>query len=145
MSITIKIDTKSKAVLVKIDEGVKFVKNGIRQALHKIGVENRRHARKLIRSKEKTGRLYLIHGKVHRASAPGESPANLTGQLAKSIGFKANGAYSMEFFAKADYAGYLEDGTSKMARRPFMERTVKDKERDAERYLMEAVDREIKS
>ncbi len=34
----------------------------------------------------RTGRIYIIRGRPHQASAPGEPPATLTGELRQSIG-----------------------------------------------------------
>ncbi len=37
-----------------------------------------------IRSPGRSGEFYVLHGRVHQASAPGEVPAQLTGELANS-------------------------------------------------------------
>jgi len=42
-------------------------------------------AKNKIRQGGRSGRIYEIAGRTHQASAPGEPPANLTGQLADSI------------------------------------------------------------
>jgi len=57
----------------------------------------------------------------HRASAPGEAPANLTGRLQSSIraSFSQNGL-SAEIGTNVKYGKFLEFGTSKMAARPFL-------------------------
>lgn len=56
----------------------------------------------------------------HQASAPGESPANWSGHLRdSSFTPLTNDAHLPGIMSNAMYAGYLEDGTSKMAARPF--------------------------
>ena len=54
-----------------------------------------------IMKKPKHGRLYRVNLNgvivMHRASAPGEAPANLTGALKTSIGFNTVGANRLEF------------------------------------------------
>lgn len=85
---------------------------------------------------QRSGRVYR---KPHRkatytASAPGEPPARRTGNLrmhwngqVKSEG-ATNGGVSIvaELESQEQYAGYLENGTSKMAARPFTEK-IKEK------------------
>lgn len=66
-------------------------------------------------------------------SSPGNPPAVVTGALDQSItSYQIAGGFNPAFQIDAsgmDYAGYLEDGTSKMAARPFfapaMERAKK--------------------
>lgn len=56
----------------------------------------------------------------HQASAPGAPPANWSGHL-RDTSFTplTNDAHLPGIMSNAIYAGYLEDGTSKMAARPF--------------------------
>lgn len=71
--------------------------------------------KKSILSGSKSGRRYG----THTSSAPGEAPANWTGELVKSISVQKNGRTSFVFVA-AKYAEFLEFGTSKMRARPFI-------------------------
>lgn len=74
----------------------------------------------------KTGKLYKVskRGRLHQASAPGQAPAVDTGLLTGSI----NGAFPTAttgiITISAEYAEYLERGTSRMARRPFVEPAI---------------------
>lgn len=74
----------------------------------------------------KTGRIYRRRTVTHRASAPGEAPANDTGRLANSIKsynlsrFKFAESIVVAGRGLAKYATMLEFGTAKMAARPFM-------------------------
>lgn len=72
----------------------------------------------------KTGRKYKRGRKTHQASAPGETPAVDTGELARSIVYeiRRNGL-EIEIGAEAGapYAKWLEEGTNKMEARPFLQ------------------------
>lgn len=71
--------------------------------------------KKSISSGAKSGRRYGSH----TSSAPGQSPANWTGKLLKSI--KVQKSKGMAFvYVTAKYAEFLEFGTSKMRARPFI-------------------------
>lgn len=65
---------------------------------------------------------------LHQASAPGESPANDTGNLLGSISVVQNedqgGVLSSAVVVRATYANALEYGTRKMAERPFVQPTA---------------------
>lgn len=108
-----------------------------RIALYNIGKENTRYARQLIIRGPKTGRLYRIKGRKrrHRASAPGEAPANLTGRLQKSVNFIVNGHDEMKFGDQAEYGLFLELGTRKMKPRPHLSTTVNATKPFAEKEL----------
>lgn len=69
-----------------------------------------------IETGSRTGRMYGDH----QASAPGEPPANLTGELAESIHSVRRGSMSYTVEADAKHGLPLELGTSNMEARPFM-------------------------
>lgn len=75
-------------------------------------------------SLEKTGhsgrRYRRGGGRVHIASAPGETPARDSGDLWGSVSQVRSGGGVSEFEISAGHAGLLEDGTSAMAARPFV-------------------------
>lgn len=84
-----------------------------------------------------SGRTYRKpHSKAtYTASAPGEPPARRTGNLrmhwngqVKSEGSTAGGGVQIiaELESQEKYAGYLENGTKKMAARPFVDK-IKEK------------------
>lgn len=66
--------------------------------------------------------------RTYQASSPGEPPARRTGALrlqwAKGVGGGAK--YTAYIESQVPYAGYLENGTSKMAARPYVEK-IKEK------------------
>lgn len=81
----------------------------------------------IITTGERSGRSYIRNGQHHVASAPGEAPANMTGRLANSFDcLVTDNELSVYSTATSDsganYAVYLEEGTSKMAPRPYFKR-----------------------
>ena len=73
----------------------------------------------------KSGREYRRPGgERYRASAPGEPPADRSGQLRASIGEPqisiSAGALVGQLLIAAPYAGYLERGTPRISPRPFV-------------------------
>ena len=71
--------------------------------------------KKSISSGAKSGRRYGNH----TSSAPGQSPANWTGKLLKSIKVQKSKGIAFVYIT-AKYAEFLEFGTSKMRPRPFI-------------------------
>lgn len=72
-----------------------------------------------IKTGSKSGKTYTRNGMSHQSSAPGQPPANDTGELIDSIKVEKRKNTSTVKI-DADYAGYLEYGTSKMRPRPFI-------------------------
>lgn len=71
----------------------------------------------------------------HQASAPGSPPANWSGHLRdSSFTPLTNDAHLPGIMTNALYAGYLEDGTSKMAARPYRQPII-----DAAQAEVEAI------
>lgn len=77
--------------------------------------------------KPKSGRLYRIKKKSHRASAPGETAARITGKYGRSASYIPR-ADELEFGVSSPYGGYLEEGTSRMKARPGLQNTIKNKQ-----------------
>jgi len=138
-------------------------RQGRSRALHVIGDDLIKSAKKLIIDKtKKTGRVYIIRTKTgrlkkHRASAPGEAPASMTGQLCRSLGYEgANTGNRLEFGAGGrghklrkgqklvEYAKFLEKGTKRMAKRPFLKPAIKSNFRNIENHIAKCVDEAIK-
>lgn len=75
-----------------------------------------------INNGRRSGRVYKVPGGTHQASAPGEYPKTLTGQLVASL-FKrisTTTALTAEVGTGLDYGKFLEFGTSRMAARPWL-------------------------
>ena len=75
--------------------------------------------KKSIITGSKSGRQYFIKGRRHQSSSPGQPPANSTGQLVRSIKVKKTNN-GQEVTIDAEYAAFLEYGTSRMRPRPFI-------------------------
>jgi hypothetical protein len=97
----------------RIDAGVL---NGLR-ALALIAQGN---AQQAVLHGPKTGRIYKRGARTHRASAPGEAPANDFGFLAQSLKIDVTQKLTVDLRALAPYAVHLEYGTRNMAARPFL-------------------------
>lgn len=114
-------------------------KFGIEKAFYFIGKDLTGEFNRQVLAKNKSGRLYIIRrGKTRRrhiASAPGETPANISGKYRKGIGFKVDGANQLIFGNNAEHAGFLESGTRFMKKRPGLGNTVKSSERTIIRDL----------
>lgn len=104
---------------------------------------------------KKTGRVYRVRkgGRVrnHRASAPGETHANLSGRLRRSLSWKVHGWQRAEFgYGVATnasevaplYAPFVEFGTSRMEARPSLENAIEAE--PVEGYFDAAFDREFR-
>ena len=106
---------------------------GIRQGWYRIGDQLSAQLSDDVLSKNKTGRTYIrrIKGgarRRHRASAPGESPANRTGQYRRSRGYEIRGWQQLEFGVRADHGIFLEEGTKNMAPRPGVQNAVEKRQ-----------------
>lgn len=92
-------------------------------------------AKKAIQSPPKSGKVYTStkQPSPHQASAPGEAPANWTGELAEHV--KAHRVAANQCEVRIDgvpYAARLEFGGAHMAPRPFLGPAA-EAERDAYR------------
>lgn len=113
---------------------------GVEHALWLSGKDLSAEFNEQVKARNKTGRLYFLRGpsgrkRRHVASAPGETPANRTGNYRKSRDFNVDGAHQLRFGNTAEYAGFLETGTSRMKARPGLGNAVKASERDILRNL----------
>ena len=81
-------------------------------------------------SGNRTGRTYRVPGtnRTYTASAPGEPPAQMHGQLRNSIQFRVKGGRTVsgEVGSGLKKAPMLEFGTRKMAARPFLRPTFQE-------------------
>lgn len=125
------IDPSNRRVLINSQQSPLKIRTGIRKAFFYAGRNYVEISKKnILDKKTKTGRIYLVRlgnrVKRHQASSPEQYPANLTGVLRKSHDFTVVGDSKMIFGARLDayYAKFLEEGTSKMAPRPFLKKTV---------------------
>lgn len=142
--ITISEDHRNRRVISRIKRSGRHVRDGIRSGYFRLGQDLRSEGRRLVREPPKTGRVYRIRGRLHQASAPGQPPANLTGLLQRSIDFEQRGWDQMLFGARAEYAPYLELGTSRIDPRPFLRPAVSAMNRNGRRHLEREVEASLK-
>ena len=86
--------------------------------------------KKRIKTGAKSGKTYGNH----TSSAPGQSPANWTGELVHSISAINEGKKS-KVIVNANYAEFLELGTSKMRARPFILPSIQKVKKDLAQKL----------
>lgn len=119
----------------------KVISRGVR------AVNAMRNAELEVLKGQRSGRVYRKpHSKAtYTASAPGEPPARRTGDLrmhwngqVKSEGASNGGvAIIAELESQESYAGYLENGTSKMAARPFSDKIKEEAMPEIQRIYSE--------
>lgn len=122
-------------------------RSGIRKAWYELGKDLKQESKRLITEPPKTGRIYRIRRKgktvIHQASAPGESPANLTGALKKSVNYNVSSTSELVFGANTKYARRLELGDSKIKKRPYLKRAIDEKEGEAYTHLCSNIEKEL--
>lgn len=170
----------NEATLKMLRQNATRARTGIRKAFHKMGQEMLKIAKENIDGGKKTGRFYYINPALkgvkytkklfrqtnpsylnynallkHRASAAGEYPAKITGELKSAINFSVRGARQLEYGASAisvatekgvvlsEYPKFLEEGTKKMAPRPYLGNSIRDNSRNntvhLEREIFKAI------
>lgn len=150
MSARIIVHEQTKRVLGQIKYHDGMVKHGIRKALYAHGKDVVKEIQHLIRNTPKTGRIYIIRGRRHQASAPHEAPASLTGRLASSAKYDVHSFWKMEVgetarSAKgAPYPKFLEGGTrGRIAPRKGLLKAVNNTARNLQVGLNESVKAEL--
>ncbi len=142
----------------KLNKVRQKTQQSIRQAWFGLGKDLEIEAKKEIKRTPKSGRTYFIRtrsGRVRRhvASAPGETHANLTGKLRRSVSWKVHGYSRMEFGygvatvaanAAPEYDSWVEDGHdtrggSRVAARPSMENAVRKIKRTTSQHFEKAM------
>lgn len=149
MRVNITTNKKTRDVLVKIENLSKFSKKGIREGFERMGSSLVRTFQNQILNEPKFGREYRTRDsegvqRIHRASAPKQTPALLTGEYFEAVFYKPHGANGLEFGNTAPYASFLELGTPKMKPRPGLFNAIKSDLRNNRLYLEESLDKNIK-
>lgn len=108
----------------------KLTKQGLRRGMFKVGHSLIRVASREILKGSKTGIVYIRVDRAgrrrrHISSAPGETHANRSGTLRKSLSFQLRGSSEIAFGYGVSsgkeapkYASFVEFGTTKMKARP---------------------------
>jgi HK97 gp10 family phage protein len=113
------------------------IRKGIRRGAYISGKELVADVRDSMTRGGRSGRSYriyrglggrkLINPRVHTASAPGEYPGVISGNLRDSVDFKVRGTSRLEFGAgnnSVQYAKVLELGGSKVKPRKYLRQTI---------------------
>lgn len=134
----------NKGFLV-IEKALYNVKEGVRRGLLSVAPMIVRDVVRRIKSPPKTGRLYRIGGTLHQASAPGESPADLTGELAEKVGSDVPSFDKMIIGDGADHGKWMEEGTDdgRIEPRPHLKPAVLSMEREIVQEIRNGVHKEL--
>lgn len=124
-------EAHKQAALLQVGQDlVRFAQTGIERQIKKGRVYG---------VKRKGGRKVLVPYRAglpsHTASAPGQFPAILNGDVLRSIRFDKRGAREIEFGSTDPKAVWLENGTGRMKARPTLARAVKERQKNAFNYL----------
>lgn len=125
------------------------MRQSIRRGWFRLGQDLKSEANKEILKKPKHGRTYILRTRSgrrrrHVASAPGETHANLSGKLRRSISWKVHGhekldyGYGISTTAKNKapfYDAFVEFGTRRMDPRPSLQNSINETQRNAENHF----------
>ena len=120
----------------------------LKKAVRAAGLLVQNDMRKSILKGPKTGRVYK-HGKngTHRASAPGEAPANRSGRLASHINIEAIGlkatigiqdATNVVYGARLEYGGRDSRGVH-IEPRPYLQPALEKNKKEIEKRIRSAI------
>ena len=136
----VKIDTKSRKAVFKIHHLQELTKAGVEHAAFITARGLRTATGKEILRRPKGGRVYVSRTRSgarrrHVASAPGETHANFSGALRRSLGFKVSSkhiefGYGVDKGNAPEYAEFVEFGTKNMAARPSLQNGIKSQRRN---------------
>jgi hypothetical protein len=135
---TIKISSKTKQNIQSVLEANDSFRDGIRNALFDMGSKHVSHINILFK-KAKHGKFY----NGHRASAPGEPLAMLSGNLLRSTNYKVRSYDELEVGFGTLYAKYWEEDVPQSKRRTTLIDAVDSLKRDFENNLLNYVQNEI--
>jgi len=135
------VEIVGKNVLIKAGNLGKLTTRAAERAWWFSGRDLRKAASDEILRKPKSGRLYIRRDRAgrrrrHVASAPGETHANMTGALRRSVDFKVRGSKQLEFGYGIStgiapvHAPFVEFGTRRMAARPSLQNAIRASRRN---------------
>jgi len=148
-----RLDPRSKKAIQKFEGLNKLTRFAVERASFFSGRDLVKNTSNEILKKNKRGKLYMIKTKSgrtrrHRASAPEQTHANITGATRRSLSFKVQG-YELEFGYGVDkgdateQAEFLENGTSKMEARPSLFNGIKSSRKQIANNLEREIGRSL--
>ena len=145
--INLRSHPNNRDFFVEIEGLENRLRRTVRRGWFKLGKDLKQTANKEILRRPKGGRTYIRRTRGgrrrrHVASAPGETHANMSGKLRRSIGWRVSGSDRMEFgygVARGEsapaYANAIENGSFKILARPSLRNAITATQRNAERYF----------
>lgn len=148
-NMNVTIDPNSRKTVLRIRGLNRLTKEGVEHAAWTSARGLRKATSKEILRKPKGGRVYVSRTRSgarrrHTASAPGETHANFSGKLRRSLDFKVSSrniefGYGVTKGNAPDYAEFVEFGTRNMKPRPSLQNGIKGERRNFQNNF----DREI--
>ena len=138
MSVT--IDSSSRKVIARINKLGELTRSGVEFGAFTSGKGLVKATSVEILRKPKGGRVYIRRDRAgrrrrHVASAAGETHANRSGLLRRSLGFKVNPTqlefgYGVQSNDAPEYDEWVEFGTNKMEARPSLQNGIRSQRRN---------------
>lgn len=156
MSIRFVADRENERVFGRIEGLEKLTRQGLRRGMFRAGQALAAEASRMILRDPKTGRVYVRRDRAgrrrrHMASAAGETHANLSGTLRRSLSYQLHGATEIEFGygvssgkVAPDYAAFVEFGTTKMKPRPSLRNTLNAQQKNLTQHFETGIQRALK-
>lgn len=156
MTITFRRTRAEDKIFGKLEGTEKLIKKGIRQGMFRTGHGLITAANQAILHETKTGRIYIRKDRAgrkrrHRSSASGQSHANFTGKLRRSLSFQLRGVSEIEFGygvssgkEAPDYARFVEIGTFRMRPRPSIKNALDSEQGNIVGYFDSDISAELK-
>lgn len=154
MGANIKISSSSVNTVKGLEDLKNISQSSVRRSMYTVGDNIKREARRLILEPPKTGRIYRLELRgvkvYHQASAPGEPPANFTGDLRNTVDYRVKGFNQLIIKAgsenKVFYAGDLEFGTQdgRILPRPYLHPAIRKSQRDFNTIVTNYIVKRIK-
>lgn len=155
--ITVRGAAGNEAVFARVARGPAATGRSIRHAFFELGKDLKAEANREILRRPKSGRVYLVRSRGgrrrrHVASAPGETHANLSGDLRRAVGWKVHGNERLDFGYGVSggssnpsprYDAFVEFGTRKMAPRPSLANAIRTTQNVTEREFEANMNREF--
>lgn len=136
--IEIKVDFKTSILKRNLNLFDEKLQRNIQRAIEASALEVRKTAIKNISSGARSGKTYRKKRGLHIASAPGEYPKTDTGRLVASIRTDFGTGYAL-VGSDLDYSAFLEKGTRKMDKRPWLQRSKDLSAAQIQKYMDDAI------
>ena len=146
---------KNRKTIICLKDMSKRTRSGLRQGMFRAGQALRSEASREILKGTKTGIIYIRRTssgrrRRHQSSAPGQTHANLSGELRRSLSYQLHGASEIEFGygvssgnEAPDHAKWVEFGTSRMKARPSLRNAIRAQQGNLTQFFENGIVDEI--